>query len=138
MHYLITWHTYGTWLPGDDRGWRARKDVQPVRLQTRSRDRAFVMNNEQRGVVDSIIREHCEIRQWRILALNVRTNHVHLVCTADHPPEKILGECKAWASRRLRERTNAPERIWSRHGSTRYLKTEASLQRAIEYVLYEQ
>ncbi|NOY30008.1 MAG: hypothetical protein GXP28_07455, partial [Planctomycetes bacterium] len=22
LHLLITWTTYGTWLPGDSRGWR--------------------------------------------------------------------------------------------------------------------
>lgn len=96
------------------------------------------MTDEQRMVVDDVIRAHCEIRSWIIHALNVRTNHVHLVCAADRPPEKIMGECKAWSSRRLRERAGAPDRVWARHGSTRYITTEASLRRTIQYVLFEQ
>ena len=29
--YFITWTTYGTWLPGEERGWRRRgeADIQP-------------------------------------------------------------------------------------------------------------
>jgi hypothetical protein len=28
--HLITWHAYGTWLPGDDRGWTAHRQRRPM------------------------------------------------------------------------------------------------------------
>ncbi len=27
LGYFITWTTYGTWLPGDERGWRRKGDA---------------------------------------------------------------------------------------------------------------
>jgi len=91
-----------------------------------------------RPVVDEVIRAQCDHRGWHVHALNVRSNHVHLVVRADAPPERVMGQCKAWASRRLREAGHTPERVWTRHGSTRRLNSEASLKRAIDYVPYEQ
>jgi len=140
--YLITWTTYGTWLHGDprgsvpsetnrvgtpyDRGDPDRRD----RAQRVSRQDGFVMDSPSREIVDRTIREHCEFRGWRIDALNVRTNHVHVVVTAEIEPEKVMGQLKAWSCRRLRERAGADRKVWARHGSTRWIKTDASFRRA--------
>ena len=55
-------------------------------------------------------------------------------------PEKVMNDFKAWASRRLREAFNEPmdRERWTRHGSTRWLNTQVSLQKAIAYVVDEQ
>lgn len=47
---------------------------------------------------------------------------------------------KAWGTRSLRQARLVPDdqRVWSAHGSTRYLDTEASVEAAINYVLFEQ
>ena len=94
----------------------------------------FALSREQRQVVGTLVRAHCELRRWNLHACNVRTNHVHIVCSAPVPPEKLMGELKAWASRRLRERDAEPVKIWTRHGSTRWIDSDASFQRAVEYV----
>ena len=101
---------------------------------------AFSLSNEARENVDATIREHCELRTWNLHALNVRTNHVHLVVSAHVDPETIMGQCKAWASRRLREAGLVEDRakVWTRHGSTRYLNSEASVDGAVRYVLESQ
>ena len=51
-----------------------------------------------------------------------------------------MNDLKSYATRRLREAglTGEDERIWTRHGSTRYLNTQRSLDEASEYVLYRQ
>ncbi len=51
-----------------------------------------------------------------------------------------MNDFKAWASRRLREAFNEPmdRERWTRHGSTRWLNTQVSLQQAIAYVVDEQ
>ena len=79
---------------------------------------------------------HCEIRRWSLHAVNARSNHVHVVVTADAEPAKVMDQFKAWSSRRLNERTEqAPERWWTRHGSTKWINDEGYLQNAIRYVL---
>ena len=97
-----------------------------------------VFDPDERLFVDHTIRDHAHHREWVLRALNVRTNHVHVVIASDAPPEAVMGQFKAWASRRLRERWRESRPVWSRHGSTRYLNTRASFMRAIEYVHNEQ
>ena len=55
-------------------------------------------------VVETAIRETCRIRKWELLALNVRTNHVHAVVSTKQIPERVLNALKANATRRLREK----------------------------------
>ena len=150
LAYLITWTTYGTWLPGDERGW-IKSGVEGVQEADPRREvfarRAMtgpcvVLETEQRKKVDSTIRRHCQIREWELHALNVRTNHVHLVVTAPVTPEEVMNQLKAWCSRRLNETVSGGEprrrKWWTEHGSTRWIHHEGDVLRAIEYVTEEQ
>jgi REP element-mobilizing transposase RayT len=150
LAYFLTWTTKGTWLHGDPRGSadRTQNRVGTPRLladPTRaSRDRmslrseAFVMDERARLVVDGTIRGHCERRGWEIRAINVRSNHVHLVvaCRSDVTPEDAMSQCKAWSTRRLREAgiLDADAKAWTRHGSTKWIDSEATLAAAVDYV----
>lgn len=148
LAYLITWTTHGTWLHGDPRGsadreggntpgtpYLSRNDSRSEFERSELNAPAVIMDQTSRATVARTIRDHCDHRGWRIHALNVRTNHVHVVVTAPVPPEKIMGEFKAWASRRLREDgLIEPGKVWTRHGSTRYLNDETSVHGAIRYV----
>ncbi|MEX0784178.1 MAG: transposase [Dehalococcoidia bacterium] len=75
-------------------------------------------------------------RDWELMALNVRTNHVHAVVDANATPERVMNDYKVWATKRLRtERITAPKRpIWARHGSTIWLWTGRDLEAACAYV----
>lgn len=146
--YLITFRCYGTWLHGDARGsvdrhrnvygspripgnrpWR-NHNVQslkgsPVRL-----------SKKQRSVVRKAINGTCNIRRWALYAINVRTNHCHVVVFGLCGPSKILNALKANATRELRamglwRRNGSP---WADGGSKRYLWTEEQLCAAIDYV----
>ena len=145
--YLITFRSYGTWLHGrrgsvdrshntydtptlecDDARWRYNRRAlaqPPVRLRTRDR-----------AVIEQAIRETCEIRTWSFWAINVRSNHVHTVVTANCKPEHVLTAFKANATRKLREsRCWESERSpWAEGGSKRYLWTDEQLVKAIAYV----
>jgi REP element-mobilizing transposase RayT len=148
--YFITWTTYGTWLHGDAKesvshhsNDRAKPKLAPNPAlehanATRMRHPAFIMAIKHRRIVEAVIRTHCQLRKWTLHAINVRTNHVHVVCAAKVPPEKVMGQFKAWASRRLREHDPTIEKIWTRHGSTRWIDSDSSFRRAIEYVTNEQ
>jgi len=74
------------------------------------------------------------------MAVNARTNHVHVVVSAGCKPEPILDAFKAYATRKLRGMGLISTRTkpWVRHGSTRYLWKERHVEKAIEYVLYGQ
>ena len=101
----------------------------------------FLLSADARRTVLAAVQAHCHIRDWRILALNVRTNHAHIVLTnVLTRPEIALGQIKAWSTRRLRDsgQVTASERVWTREGSTRHLFFEEAVRAAIRYVLDEQ
>ena len=100
-----------------------------------------MLNADQRSCVERGARETCEIRKWHLHAINVRTNHAHLVVAiGDKKPELALNAFKANATRVMRtvgcwKSQSSP---WSDKGSTRYLWNEKSVALAIEYVLFGQ
>ena len=51
---------------------------------------------EQRALVERTITETCDLRRWELFAINVRTNHVHLVVSGGEPPERMMNALKAW------------------------------------------
>ena len=151
--YLLTFRTYGTWHHGDKRGsvdrggfnrFKGRRLAEnPGLVETETASRKvppFLLNREQRRAVYHAIREVSRFRGYAIFALNVRTNHVHVVVSAQVKPEKIIEAFKSYATRRLRADSLASvdEKVWSRHGSTRYLWKDRSVKAAVEYVLYGQ
>ena len=150
--YFITFTTYGTWLHGDGRGSVDRNNNIPGELllpaddglhsarASLMRQPAYRMGAEERATVLAAIRQHAEFRKWGLLAAHVRSNHVHIVVAGDAKPERMMNEFKAYATRALNRLQPGDEsRIrWTRHGSTRWLNTEDSVRRAIEYTVFEQ
>jgi REP element-mobilizing transposase RayT len=145
--YFLTWTTYGTWLPGDSRGsfiddriegagLSRRKDHLRLASAQRLAGDPILLSEKARIVVDAAIREHAAHRRWPVLALNVRTNHVHLVLKTDQPPDRVMTSMKVWSTRALRAHglVSPDRKVWTRHGSTRHLHTTDSLEGAIRYV----
>jgi REP element-mobilizing transposase RayT len=87
-------------------------------------------------IVELTVREVAEHRSWIVHALAVRSNHVHVVVTAEITPENAMNSFKSWATRRMVEAGALPKgtKTWSRQGSTRYLWTPAALEAACRYV----
>ena len=153
LAYFITFRCYGTWLHGDARGSADRSGThqpgQPLIPGTpslqRRRQRALLhtpttLGPPQRVVVDETIRGVCLHRRWELVALEVRAEHVHVVVSGPCQPEKIMTSFKAWSTRRLREAGLVlnGRRIWSRHGSTRYLWDERAVEAACLYTVEAQ
>jgi REP element-mobilizing transposase RayT len=152
LAYLITFRCYATWLPGDargcsDRGHRApgmprSAPCLPLRAATvrRLEHPPFALDAAARATVDAAIRDHCDHAGWVLHAVNVRTNHVHVVLSGAAPPERMMGQMKSWATRRLVEAGVIARgtRPWSRHGSTRYLWTADGVGAACRYVVEQQ
>lgn len=147
--FFITFRTYGTWLHGDQRGsvnrhrnlyGTSKIRPEPKWLEINSNRlsaKPVILNARQRACVKKAITETCRIRSWNILALNIRTNHIHIVVTAlGKPPGTVLNAFKANSTRLMRERKAWTEKRspWSDKGSTRYLWNEKSVILARNYV----
>ena len=100
----------------------------------------YALDQTRREAVLRSIQEVCAYRAWSLLAAHVRTTHVHVVIDGQASPERIMGDFKEYASRRLSQmRCDQPERKrWARHGSTRWLNTPESVAAAMRYVVHEQ
>jgi REP element-mobilizing transposase RayT len=152
LAYFISFRTHGTWLHGDRRGAidrfhnRYGSPYLPPNTnwerynQKLLKTKPVILRALQRQCVAVAIRETYQIRRWTLLAINVRTNHVHTVVTANRKPELVLNAFKANATRKLREAGLWREAFspWADRGSKRRLWNERSVGRAIEYVLYGQ
>lgn len=94
----------------------------------------------RRAELEWAFAEAAAIKEWRVIALNIRTEHVHAVIEAPEPPERVVSTLKAAGTRRLRERSliEPDQPVWARHGSTRYLWTEGDVSGAAHYVANEQ
>jgi REP element-mobilizing transposase RayT len=152
LAYHITWTTYGTWLPGDDRGWIKTKrfGVQEpnAALERESRKKmaqqTVQLTLSQRTLVDETIRKHREIHGWLLHAVNVRSNHLHAVLTANCTGKEAMNQLKAWCSRKLSDAAglDAPlgpktgrRRWFTEGGDPNAIEDEKYLENAIRYVL---
>lgn len=149
LAYFMSFRTYGTWLHGDERASvdRVHNDYESPMLprsealtrweSTQLKQAPVSFEPAHREIVDRTIREVCRYKGWSVLALNVRTNHIHVVVDAPGPPEPVMNAFKAWATRRLVEAGLAAKgsRVWSRHGSTVYLFKPEKVEEKCRYVL---
>ena len=115
LAYLITFRAYGTWLHGDSRGSvdrfhnRYGAPLIPANRRWQQYNERVLkrppvqLTASRRATIEAAIRETCEIRRWKLWTLNVRTNHVHSVVTANCDPETVLNAFKANATRKMRD-----------------------------------
>jgi REP element-mobilizing transposase RayT len=150
LAYLITFRTYGTWLHGDERGsidrdnniyetpYKKPNDTFYNVNQAELKSSPVLLDAALRGVVRAALLEVCEHRKWSLQALNVRTNHIHMVVSIGvYSPSMALNSLKAYAARKMRdsgcwEYEHTP---WAARGSKRKLWNERSVEMAIDYVL---
>lgn len=151
--YLITIRSYGTWLHGDDNGsvdrhgfniygtprmFHSEKLKNLMKAQMNQEPTVF--DKSERICVLKSVKEVCDYRGYDLLAVNIRTNHLHAVVSANMNPDKIANDFKAYATRRLREAklVELGKIIWSRGKSGRYLWKPKHVELAVEYVLFGQ
>ena len=153
LAYFLTWTCYGTWLHGDERGsvdrehnlagrpFLARDDPRRNRSSESLKHWATTLDPTRRRVVKETISSRCAFLGARLLALSVRSNHVHLVVSCNtEQPGRLAGGFKSRCTRVLRERglIGSEERVWTKMASTRYLRNDRSVEAAIDYVTRHQ
>ncbi|MCY2967126.1 MAG: hypothetical protein NT069_26395 [Planctomycetota bacterium] len=132
LAYFITFSTYGTWLHGTDKGhgsvdrehtvyatpFLAPDDVREERAALRMTDPPYVLHESARTIVRDAIVALCAEKNWTLHALHVRSNHVHVVVSADREPGRLMSH----PSRR-RSRTHSMVRAVRWRSTTPALKT---------------
>ena len=150
LAYLITFRTYGTWQHGDERGsidryhnkFRGpRVPANPTlkaQHDKKLKSEPVSLDATRRNAVEAAIREVCSYRGWRLFAINIRTNHVHLVVwIANARPASALRDFKAYSTKAMRSAglwtfAHSP---WVDGGSNRYLWKDTSVSAACDYVV---
>jgi REP element-mobilizing transposase RayT len=152
LAYFITFTTYGTWLHGSAKGSvddehnvhgtplapaDARREHQEREVMVQP---PYVMCAAERDIVCKASVDLARDRGWLLLAAHVRSNHVHVVVSAERDPGRLMSDLKARASRDLTLAgfDGAQRRRWTRHGSTRHLFREDEIEAKIRYPLDEQ
>ncbi|MBX7061661.1 MAG: transposase [Pyrinomonadaceae bacterium] len=129
LAYLITFRTFGTWLPGDERGsikrdgwnryghpkYRPNPELERS-IRNEMHQPAVILTEQMRVIVHDSIRSLCNTREFILKAVNIRTNHGHIVLSASQKPERIADALKANATKALREAglVGPKERVWAR------------------------
>ena len=159
-HWLLTWTMYGTWLPGDRRGFVGRTRVTsgrqiwqnvpgtPARAANQNLERAarermvgspIWFDRGHAEVALSDFQRTADVRGWALLAAAIMRNHVHLVVGVryDPDPSTLLHAFKGHSSQVLSAASHRPPggRWWTQSGSRRVLRDEPAVVAAIRYVL---
>jgi len=143
LAFFLTWTTYGSWLPGDARGWvddhgiiRAPNERLVRVAGGLMREPSVVLAVHQRQTVECAIHEQCQFRGWMLHAVSCRATHVHTVVSAtETTPEVALRCLKAWCSRQLSAGEDRPRKWWTKGGSMRRLYDTRGIEAVIEYVV---
>jgi REP element-mobilizing transposase RayT len=157
--WLLTWTTYGTWLPGDARGFvgnvrdengthathnqpgtdydRDRPHLEGYSQATQKLD-SVRLTREQAVTVCRQLQATADIRGWNLFAAAVMANHVHVVVgvPGDPDPSTLLRDFKSYSAQELNKGTPSRnrQRWWTKSGSTRKLPDETAVLAAIRYV----
>ena len=131
--FHVTSHTYGTWLPGDSRGWRTRHhrtdapgDYKHSHLPTElteglhTQSRASMtrpvvrLSVEARQVALDAVREAFAIHAIEVAAVCIDDHHLHaLIRCPSADPRKWLGIAKKESARTLSTKgLVAPGGVW--------------------------
>jgi len=161
--WLLTSTTYGTWLPGDERGFVGRVleqrlgdkpthrkehdqpgttyDQHIPKLKAAStqlmKAKPVWLTADQAQVVLAQFQETATYRGWLLAAASVMANHFHLVVAADADilTDQLLRDFKSYASRALNRHWPREERWWTTSGSRRSLADESAQHHAIRYTV---
>ncbi len=152
--FFITFTTYRSWLHGTGKGEgsvdRGHNQfggdfvvADPDRLDD-ARDAMaeppYRLDAARRAVVRDAVVALSREKRWRLSAVHVRSNHVHVVVSADRDPGRLMSDIKGRASRELTRAgfESADRNRWTRHGSTLHLFTPSEVRRKVTYTLDEQ
>jgi hypothetical protein len=139
--FLLTWRTYGTWLPGDRRGWtKTGKGHQLPNANLESYVKRIMnypprrLNSRHRQVVCQTIQAYSLFKGWKCNAVTCQSNHVHVALRASGDPKKTIGMLKIRCTRELRK-GGLVGPVWAKRGNVAFLRTSRAYRNAVLYVV---
>jgi REP element-mobilizing transposase RayT len=148
LAYFITWTIYGVHLQGAVTGWRKRREgekpPQPL-LESWHAERLNhsieLLNTAERVAVETACRLHSEHRNWKLWAVNARSNHVHaLISASAHKGVVVRDQLKANCTRAIRELNKlfVDRPVWAVGGDVQFVWTDDELSAVTDYTLIAQ
>lgn len=144
LAYFITWTVYGTFLSGDPRGWRHKKQgaIAPsAGLRQWTKDRLVhpikLLTPDDRVVCEAAIDEICVFRGWKRWARSARSNHVHVLVSAkDKKPELVRDQIKSKCTMEIRKANSdfVDRPIWTALGDIEFIDTEDEINECQIYI----
>ena len=155
--WLLTWTTYGSWLPGDARGFVSRRpssdaghvirnvpgtpydaDQKDVEEAARERMQGKPLTLERAHALTALraFIEAAHNHSISIVALSIMPDHVHLLCQGAQSGSELMQLFKGVSARRLGQAhplTSTP-RWWTKAGSKRHFRKREDLQAVVSYV----
>lgn len=154
---LITWTTYGTWLPGDERGFvsnrvtrfgtyeRKRNALGELPFAGDERTLAIArgeqkfettfLTPQQAWWTAQSLAKLARERGWFIPRAAIMRQHIHVVvmhCPDDGPAVRRV--LKGVTQADLCKKIGKAKRWWTLRGSNRYVKGAEAIEAAIQYV----
>jgi len=159
-YWFLTWTTYGTWLPGDQRGFVSdvesddgttirhnvpgteydanMPDLEAHAASLLKADSVRLSKVQAELLLDQLL-ETADFRQWTLFAVSIMANHCHVVVgvPGDPDPEKLLGDLKSYGSRILNRtgHTVPHDKRWTKSGSKRKLPDDQAVLNTIQYTI---
>ncbi len=145
---FLTWTVYGTFLPGDARGWFRRgggpQPPSPTLQRWHAENLTYpvrLLSFDARTAAAKAMGRKCIKRGWLLHAAAVRCNHAHAVVTAaGRSPRAIRDQLKAIATRDIRRLDPgfADRPVWTEGGWIEYLDDDADIEACVQYCLVAQ
>ena len=138
--YMVTWTTYGSWLPGDERGYVENGQILPgdtqilKRNMNRQKCPTVRLNAQEKEIVQRVILAEAEKIGHEIQALVVCANHVHLLALPHSVSiEDTVARYKSLTTRTLWQ-CGRKGRIWTKGYDKRFCFTEEEIVRRKQYI----
>ncbi len=138
--YMLTWTTYGSWLPGDERRYvqdgktlYGDKNVLEKNKNRQKTETVKLNRNEKQIVEKTIICEAKRIGQV-IEAIVIYSNHVHLLARpCGESIEETVARYKSITTRAL-WKIGRTGRIWTKGYDTRFCFNEDHIIKKKQYI----
>jgi REP element-mobilizing transposase RayT len=140
LGYMVTWTTYGTWLRGDERGWRENGTIYEAEQHLKEFDESQMkgeakkLNNREKAIVKEAICRKAQAMGQKIFAILVWSNHIHVVVGYDERKiEETVLIYKNTATAALKK-NGITGKIWGGGYDKKFCFDEKSLRNRIAYV----
>lgn len=132
---FVTVTSYGSWLPGDARGWVQRGEVLLANPELERRARKelvqpiVLFSSQDQDELQSTLLAACEEFGYRLFELSIESWHLHWILRHDDTAASMVGRLK----NRMRQRLQRG-RIWAEGYWQRELNSDEELLTAREYI----